>query len=141
MPVTASVCAVAAGKESCRIYRQELSVFCRTGAGNHRNSHMKVGSPWALLAQNGYCNLLISLEFQELSPVEGMQKVRQHSDFQDIFCSLHQFFQSHHIYCFPFFIFRILNAFSRENEKKSLSSIFFLVQGCVVIGQGVVALN
>lgn len=44
-----------------------------------------------------------------------------------VVCSSHQIYQSHHIFCLPSFLYRILNIFSREDKWKTLwlSSGFF----------------
>lgn len=47
----ASVGTITSRKESCRIYLQKQSVLCRTMFGNHSNSHVKVGSPCATVAE------------------------------------------------------------------------------------------
>lgn len=69
------------------------------------------GAPHAPLLQDGYCSLLIAMVPWKLLPVEGLHVSRQHRVSQGTSCGSHQIFQSHHVSCLPFFLYRILNTF------------------------------
>lgn len=92
-------------------------------------------APHARPLLDACCSLLMSLELEELLPVEGLQILWQHTVFQDLFYSSHPISQSHRIYSLPFILYWILNTFSRENKWDSLwlsSGFFCLPSFCPV---------